>query len=514
MKKGIYPLPLQRGVTLLEMILVMALLAIATLMGFESHQAELEQAQARAVGLKISQYNNAVRSLIVKSPNLASGQKVGSAWLKSTDCGGPFPKGSEFLACDFPAATVADPIKYGLLSLNATIDVTGTGSDKRVTVTTVTTPFTVMESTRRKVRSDLSGVAAITAASATETGYSSGSSYNSNPADARITMVASNKADNDVWLRTDGGNKMHANLQFDNPDSSGRQIVGASRIQNLAGQILYLGAPSGVSPVWGGGLVVDSNAEIIGDVLMRRTLNVQSNASVSGSAWVGAGISTNGAVSAAGSVTAGGSVGATYNVTAGGTVSASNNVTAGGSMSASGNVTAGGAVLGQLFYDSNNTAYYLDPSQYSNLANLQTQSIYNTGAMTSLGRITANEYIDLNGIAYVGQACGKRGLIASDTNGKTLSCQDGVWKAGGGGSKVLTGFVTNGQQIPIPNGANPSSCTWSSASATNSHPGSRPDYAGGNYSIVGADRIVTCGFKDKGEVIAGGYCSFIISCEG
>ncbi|WP_410951172.1 prepilin-type N-terminal cleavage/methylation domain-containing protein [Pseudomonas sp. S1(2024)] len=490
MKNGIYPPPPQRGVTLLEMILVMALLAIATLMGLESHQAELEQAQARAVGLKLSQYNNAVRSLISKTPSLAAGQKMGSAWLKSTECGGPFTKGSEFLPCDFPAATVADPIKYGQLSINSTIDVAGTGSDKRITVTTLSAPFTVMESNRKKVRSDLSGLAAITAASATENGYSAGSSYNSNPADGRITMVANNKPDNDVWLRTDGSNKMHANLQFDNADPLGRQIVGASRIQNLAGQMLYLGAASGIAAVWNSGVVVDANTEIIGDVLMRRTLNVLSNASVSGSATVGG------------------------NVAASGNVTAAANVIAGGSVGASSNVTAGAAVMGQLFYDSNNTAFYLDPDKYSNLANLQTQSLYNTGAMTSLGRITANEYVDLNGIAYVGQLCPKRGLIASDANGKTLSCQDGVWKAGGGGSKVLTGFVTNGQQIPIPEGADPSSCTWSSASATNAHPGSRPDYAGGNYSIVGADRIVTCGFKDKGAVIAGGYCSFVISCEG
>lgn len=490
MKKGNYLFQQQRGVTLLEMILVMALLAITTIMGFESQQVELEQAQARAVGLKISQYNNAVRSLIAKTPNLASGQKIGSAWLKNMECGGPLPKGDEFLPCDFPSATVADPIKYGLLSINSTIDVSGSGSDRRITVTTVTTPFTVVESTRLKVRSDLSGVAAITAASSSQMGYTDGSqglspyavgtdsSYNSNPTDGRITMVASNKAENDVWLRTDGGNKMHANLQFDNPDPLRRQIVGASRIQNFAGQMLYLGSPSGIAAVWGSGVVVDANTEIIGDVLIRRTLNVQSDASVSGSALV------------------------------------EGNVSARGNVGANGNVTAGTAISGQIFYDANNTTYYLDPDKYSNLANLQTKSLYNTGVMTSIGRITANEYVDLNGIAYLGQACGKRGLIASDANGKTLSCQDGVWKASGGGSKVLTGFVTNGKKIPLPSGATESSCTWSSASATNAHPGSRPDYAGGNYSIVGANRVVTCGFKDKGRVIAGGYCSFVISCEG
>lgn len=490
----------QRGVTLLEMMLVMSFLAIATLMAFENRQADLEQAQARIVGLKINQYNNAVRSMIAKTPNLSAGQKTGSLWLKSTLCGGPLPQGQEFLPCDFPSASAADPIRFGLLNLTTTIATSGSGDTRRITATTVTTPFSIMKFSGLQVRSDLAGVAALTAASATQTGYSVGSSgltpyaigtdssYSSNPSDAVITMVAGNKASDDVWLRTDGGNKMHANLQFDNTDSPGREIVGVSRIQNLAGLALRLGASSGMLPISSASLIVDTNSEILGSLLVRSDLSVNGGASIAGSAVVGGSASIGGNATVAGNVTA-------------------------ANLTATGNVTAGGAVSAQIFYDSNNATFYVDPNNWSNLANLQTQNINNVGALTSAGRITAGEYVDLAGIAYVGNWCPKNGLIASDVNGKTLSCQNGIWKAGGGGSKVLTGFVTNGQQIPIPEGATLSSCTWSSASGTNSHPGSRPDYAGGNYSIVGADRIVTCGFKDKGEVIAGGYCSFVIACD-
>jgi prepilin-type N-terminal cleavage/methylation domain-containing protein len=457
----------QRGVTLLEMILVMALLAVATLIAFESRQAELEQSQARAVGLKISQYNNAVRSLIVKTPSLASGQKVGSAWLKSTECGGPFPKGSEFLPCDFPAASVADPIKYGLLSINSTIDVTGTSSDRRVTVTTLTTPYTIMESTQRKVRSDLSGVAAITAASATDTGFSASGSYNSNPVDGRITMVASNKPDNDVWLRTDGGNKMHASLGFDGANAADRQILGASRIQNLAGQVLRIGSGSALSPVTSSSVVIDSSTEVLGDVKVRQSLVVDSSAAVAGNVTAGGAVigqvfydanntgyyldphstSNLNAVNAQGSITANG------NIRAAGTVRGQvfydenntgyyvdpNNTSNINSLSAQGNASVAGSVTTQIMYDANNTGYYVDPHATSNV------NAVNAGYLTSNGRMTANEYLRLGGIAYVGYGCAPNGLIASSAVGEILSCKSGVWTSAGGaslGTAVTGGMVS------------------------------------------------------------------------
>ena len=77
----------------------------------------------------------------------------------------------------------------------------------------------------------------------------------------------------------------------------------------------------------------------------------------------------------------------------------------------------------------------------------------------------------------------------------------------------MTGSIAHGQQLPLPLGKSESQCTFSVASATNSHPGSRPDYAGGNYAALGENRTVICGFKDKGQVIAGGLCTFVVSCN-
>jgi type II secretory pathway pseudopilin PulG len=52
------------------------------------------------------------------------------------------------------------------------------------------------------------------------------------------------------------------------------------------------------------------------------------------------------------------------------------------------------------------------------------------GSVQSLGRAVFGEYLQVAGLATVGSGCTPNGLIGRDTAGKTLSCQDGVWRAG------------------------------------------------------------------------------------
>lgn len=134
------------------------------------------------------------------------------------------------------------------------------------------------------------------------------------------------------------------------------------------------------------------------------------------------------------------------------------------------------------------------------------------GKLTSEGRTEVGEFLLLDGVAVEGTGCSPNGLLGRSTVGASLSCQSGVWRSSGGG-KVLTGFITHGQQIPLPNGSMPASCTWSAADAANPHPAPRPDYAGGNYAYADSNRVVTCGFYDKGAFIPGGVCSFVIACN-
>lgn len=433
----------QRGATLVEMMLVVSLLGVGSLLAFTEKQAEIEQQKAMLVGLQLSQYNNAIRNYIAKNDGISTMQRAGSTWLKNTSCGGPYAIGSEFLPCDFPSGTVANPIPFGMLTLNTSIEVTGAGDARRVSATTTTGEFYVPEGGALKARADLSGIAALTAASATQTGYQVGAgggltpygaatdaSYKSNPLDSRITMVAANKAENDVWLRTDGGNQMHAPLRFDSTDPLNRTIVGASRMQNFAGEVLYLGAPSGMSPATAASVIMDADTEILGSIRIRGNST------------------TDGSVAAGGNITSQAAVAATGNIASQSSVSANGSVSAGGNVTTSGHVLAGQSVQAQLFYDSNNTAFYVDPASTSVVNAVQSNSITNMGTVESKGRLYAQEYVALGAIATEGTGCSPNGLMGRDSTGKTLSCQNGVWASNGGSTPTCQTFNVRGYGSP------------------------------------------------------------------
>ncbi len=115
-----------------------------------------------------------------------------------------------------------------------------------------------------------------------------------------------------------------------------------------------------------------------------------------------------------------------------GSVSAAGNVAASGSMSAAGNVTGNG-VYGN-YVQSNGSAYVA--------GNLQTGAVYASG-VTSYGNLNASGYIYSNGAVVPSSDPGQKviagwgcsdpqGAIRSDPDGKTLSCQSGVWRAASG----------------------------------------------------------------------------------
>ena len=55
------------------------------------------------------------------------------------------------------------------------------------------------------------------------------------------------------------------------------------------------------------------------------------------------------------------------------------------------------------------------------------------GAVTSNGRVTAGEFLQVNGVAGAGNGCAPNGLIGRDYSGAILSCENGVWTASGKG---------------------------------------------------------------------------------
>lgn len=493
----------QRGVTLLELILVISLMAFMTLLTFHEKQNDLQQAKARTVGGQLFQYNNAVRNALAKKIPVSSATYIGSAWLKSSACGGMLSSGEEFLPCDFPAATPTNPIPFGQVSFTTNVVVSGAAQDRRFVATTSTSPFSVDSN----IRADLSGIAVLSAASAMYSGVQSAAGGGLSPVagatDARyssdaltgvMTLVASNKASNDVWLRTDGSNAMHKALIFDSPLASDRQIIGASRIQNMVGQALFLGSGSGLTAATGAGVVVDSSAEVLGAFRVRDSLVVDGAATVAGKLSANSGIAAAGTISTSGDITAAGGI------------STNGNVASAGSISAKGNVTAEGAMVGQIFYDSNNMGYYVDPHATTNLNTLAANYI------ASNGRIRAVEFLELGGIANEGTACSPNGLLARSDMGGTLTCTNGVWSAPGVSVAPPVTIVNMGPMKGIWSGCwtsvRPALITASGPGATvltvNGVTISSTMGWGGEFSDIGMD------FAISGLVPAGGtYCYYV-----
>jgi len=478
----------QSGFTLIEMILVVGLMSLMAILSFYEKQNDLEQARARIVGGMLFRYNNAVRDALAQNIPTASVTYTGSAWLKSSACGGLLAPGKEFLPCDFPLATIANPIPFGNVTLTTDVAVSGTAPDRRFTATTTTSAFKLAERGVMKVRSDLAGLAILSAASAVGTGMQSvaggaspiaaatDSRFNSDPISGVMTFVSSNTPSNDVWLRTDGSNTMKKSLVLDGAAPADRQIIGASAVQNLAGQALFLGAGSGMTAMSNAGVVVDSNAEILGDFRIRGSITVDGNTTLSGQ------------LSLAGSLNAGGSVTANGNVIANGSMYAQNFIDSndnGYYLDPNGashlnvlysrfiydkdnpgyyidpdgssriNQAVTNTTYASVFYDLNNPAYYVQPSGTSRLNGITSDAIYN------YGRMTIGEYVQLDGVATAGAGCAPNGLLGRATDGSALSCVNSVWTKMGGGAPTCYAYTIpgNSHTVDVTNWACPTGLT-------------------------------------------------------
>lgn len=126
-----------------------------------------------------------------------------------------------------------------------------------------------------------------------------------------------------------------------------------------------------------------------------------------------------------------------------GSVSAAGNVGASGSVSAAGNVSAGANVTGSGVYGN-----YLQSNGSAYVAGAMTANQIASNSITSYGSVAASGYVTAAGAIVPssdpsqkvaeGWGCGDpQGAIRSDPNGKTLSCQNGVWRSASGGGDGL-----------------------------------------------------------------------------
>lgn len=417
----------QKGVTLIELILVLGLMSYLTILAFSQKQLEFEQAKARDIGRQLNQYNNAVRSWVADNAGAADRVEEGTSWLKLVSCGGTSAK--EYLPCEFPAASKALPIKFGRISLESSIKTTGSAPNQITRVTTTSSPFLLDNG---KIRGDLSGLAAITAASGfthnnTPTALATQDSYSSSPTTARITMLVSNNASTDAWLRTDGSNFMNDNINF-NPlkEESQRQIHNISRLQNIASQSLYLGNEGGAAV--GHAVIVDADQAIYGKLLVSNSRNL-----VNGIELTRGNLAVNsGGVYASNNIETKADVVAKrlIDIDDGSFVidpnkkSTVKDLTAKGDIEADGHLKSKTKLEAPIFYDSDNVAYKIDPSAISRLLNVQIDQELYVG-----GRLQANEHIQLNKSVVKGSACSPNGLLGRDNKGMILACSLGTWSS-------------------------------------------------------------------------------------
>lgn len=257
----------QKGFTLIEMILVIGLMAVATMLSFYEKKLDMEQTQARITGVKLYEYNNAVRAWLSQNVGVASGPQTGTAWLKPTTCPGG-TSAIAYLPCDFPDMSPALPLRFGQVWVQSTFVTIGAVPNQVTTVTTITPPFTVLTGTSSSLRTDLAGLAGVVAAAGGVNSISpmlasTDGSVSSNPATGVITLQASNNGAADAWLRTDGSNTMNSKITYKatNPASL-RELTNVSRVQSLVGEILYLGGVGSLAA--GQAVVVETNQRVNG----------------------------------------------------------------------------------------------------------------------------------------------------------------------------------------------------------------------------------------------------------
>lgn len=243
-------------------------------------------------------------------------------------------------------------------------------------------------------------------------------------------------------------------------DMGGNAITNASTVSASQVGTNGLSPNSGYPSGWGGGIHT-------WDVYAEGTIGAGTSGAVR------AYVSSNGTVYG-GNLTSGGDVGASGAVNAGGNVNTSSNVNANGTVTAGGAVNAGGAVTaGEVRSASEVTAQNWlrtngNSGGYSNawgggwymqdatwVRSYADKSVYTggtmmAGAMRSLGRLEADEYIYLVGTATAGAACSPNGLLSQDGTGGLLNCKSGVWTKASGSKttfKAVSATLTAGRNV-------------------------------------------------------------------
>ena len=367
----------QAGSTLIELIFVVAILAVGSILAFESQTADLQSNAAKDAGVHLRTYGKAVQKWVNDHPG-TSGTFNGTKWLKPFKCGGLAPAPG-YLDCSFFAADATDvanpdPIRPGGLTLSTIVSTSASATQKETRAVTTTSPYYA----NNQERADLAGIAAISAAVGNSYDRSSFGTVTSNPQQARIILTTLRTDNSDIWLKLDGSNALNANLSFDGVNPLSRRILGASSIQSAPGQPLILGSETGIPFAISPSLVVDSDTEILGRLLADG--GIDSSASI---------VIQSGSVS----------------------------------------IPQGDLLTKQGFSTSASSPYVANPAGVSKLKNLTTEGLVRLNGDTDIPAASRPDsflqikatYVELSG-------CFEDGQAGTDNEGNLMSCQFGIWR--------------------------------------------------------------------------------------
>lgn len=317
----------QLGFTLIEMVMVMALAGLMMMIEIEKKTHDLQEMQARTLGVEIYNITKGISEYINANSSLTTTDlfepKIGVDWLRTqngvsltqSECNNK--KSNGFINCNF---LPNNQTTFGRLNISTSfihepfINEDGSSSPTKFTVKGITVFDKLILGSDEKPEEapELSGLAAMVAsgsnvANSSSTAFLSGISEvhyciteNSNICAGhlgKIVAVSNLNPSNDVWIRTDHGNNMNNIFEFNknigkegvggtsvqSPETEGfslRQIKNVARIFNsVNGEPLILGADrsvfsdSALDPILSqAGVVVDA------DMLLYKKLAVLSNA--------------------------------------------------------------------------------------------------------------------------------------------------------------------------------------------------------------------------------------------
>ncbi|HCJ8470755.1 TPA: shufflon system plasmid conjugative transfer pilus tip adhesin PilV [Escherichia coli] len=440
---------ISKGFTLIELILVVSVGLAITFLSFQDMLKKYEQIQATSAGEQIKQIGNSVNSYITVHYDKISALNNSAG---NTNDPGPRTCDSSISTCSISIQTLINegllPSTYSnsnIFNSGYTIVLRRSGAAPYYNVHGLITTNNTWLGANNSIRYDLLGKAM------QEAGIDSGLSrdnntiingYNGNWVQRSSDFSNINKKGQlayqvgygsysySIYLRRDGTLPMTGNLNMGSQSiNNTKDITASGTIQS--GTLRSTGATavgttlnvSGLTTLAGanvnGALNANNNLTVAGISTLKGATTLNSTLKVAGTSTL-AGTNVNGALNANNTLTVAGATNlrSTLNV-AGTSTLAGTNIN--GVLNANSNLNvAGTSTLRGLLQVNNNI---------NATGNVTSNGQVRGGTVVSNGRATFGEYIQINGIATIGNSCSPNGLQGRNSAGMLLSCVNGKWSS-------------------------------------------------------------------------------------